>query len=431
MTENMMLFLHYRICNVFFLAFVLLFLRLRYGKIKTALISVGCWLMTGVTEYAIFFGDISDAAILCLNVIGICTVQGATMLMSRYRDMRAVFTGFSAGSYVLPGSVLYTGLVSMVGTSPWLLIPPILVNLAIMAATVAVTREAYLREMESNYMNWKRLCIYPACFYLIIYALINASPQIYDNLQFWVGVFFLLILKEATYALIFNMFFRQGYESELQQNIRVLETYAAGLKREAELLKKSEEKLRILRHDRRHIVNMIRSLLDEGKTEEIRLLLDQTENQGKPAAVASYCGNTVINTILADGKSRAEKAKVAFECRADVPEKLKAINEFELATVIMNLIENAVCAASEVSVPEERKVCVQIHPVKNQLFLEIANGFEGICQISETTGLPISKKGEGHGIGLQSVKAYADKWKAFFRYSVEDGRFCVRLLTNM
>ena len=73
----------------------------------------------------------------------------------------------------------------------------------------------------------------------------------------------------------------------------------------------------------------------------------------------------------------------------------------------------------------------RIFAVKEQLVLEIQNTFDGKCKFSHITGLPLSRKGEDHGYGLRSVKAYAGKNHAIFQYSVENGMFCVRLLAKM
>ncbi len=80
----------------------------------------------------------------------------------------------------------------------------------------------------------------------------------------------------------------------------------------------------------------------------------------------------------------------------------------------------------------KRKVWLRIKPVKSQILLEVSNTFEGeTCKISKITGLPISERGAGHGFGMKSVRAYVNKYHGIFQYSVENQKFCVRLLTEI
>ena len=125
----------------------------------------------------------------------------------------------------------------------------------------------------------------------------------------------------------------------------------------------------------------------------------------------------------------AQRENVRYKCQADVPKELENTNEFVLAVVLSNLVENAINAASKAE--GERWVSVQLLPVKGQLRLEVRNTYAGEIVVSPQTGLPQTTKGEGHGFGLQSVQALCERYKAVFHYATEDGHvFRVTLLTD-
>lgn len=431
MIDLPMMFAEYRLSMVFLLAFQLLFLPLRYKKGVSLMICTASFGISGIMEYFIFFVDISMGCELSLTVLEIIVVQATAFMLCRYRDARALFTGISSAAYVLPGNVFFMGLTAVWGGACWILFAAGLFHLMLLFIIIVFMRRHYLGEMESYSGSWSLLCLIPALFYAVTYTLTCWPNSIYKTKEIWLGIFLILLLMEATYVLMIKLISRQRIENDLERSNEFLETYALGLRREAEVLRSSEEKMQLLRHDSRHVYRIIRVYLEEGKTEQIKDLLDQMDTELQSFSKKRFCENITVNGILSGSDAKARKEKVEFICQADVPKKLESINEFELATVISNLLDNAIYAAKQVEEQGERKVVMRIFPVKGQLVLEITNTFVKPCEFSSVTGLPLSTKGKGHGYGMRSVQAFANKHRAIFRYSVEDGRFCVRLLTNL
>ncbi len=142
-----------------------------------------------------------------------------------------------------------------------------------------------------------------------------------------------------------------------------------------------------------------------------------------------YCANLPVNSILTYAASRAKRMQIRFEVNVEMPGKLN-INELDFATALSNLTENALNAAAETEDKELRFVTVTAKGVKSQLILEIRNGFGVMPEISKETGLPVSGKGQAHGLGLVSVLNFARNNDVVFDYSVEGDVFCVRLLVK-
>ena len=104
-----------------------------------------------------------------------------------------------------------------------------------------------------------------------------------------------------------------------------------------------------------------------------------------------YCDNVTLNGVLSGCAAIAQRESVKYTCQADAPAQLCQTNEFALAAVLSNLVENAINAASKAE--GEHWVSVHILPVKGQLRLEVRNTYAGEITISPQTGLPQTTPG--------------------------------------
>ena len=62
--------------------------------------------------------------------------------------------------------------------------------------------------------------------------------------------------------------------------------------------------------------------------------------------------------------------------------------------------------------------------IKNQIyFIDVKNSFDGVLDIDEDTGLPLSTKArsEGHGYGMRNVKKVAEKYYGAVEIKPENG----------
>lgn len=430
----MMMFLEYRVSMVFMLIYMLAFLSLKYSVIKTTLIAAGSFLLTDIIEATTMLGDFPTELNMFLLIIEIIIVQLTAVWLSSYRDMRSVFTGITASTYVLPGNILYMGVAALYKTDPpfWLLLLPIGVHMIILLVTVHLLRDKYLEEMEKSSRLWNELWIVPAFFYAITYMLTMWSDSFFKKWQNWAAIFLILILMDVIFIFIIRMISALHDEEEIKNGRELLEIYASGLEGQTEELKKMEEQFRILRHDNKYRYQMIRNCLNEGKLDQIQKLLDQTDEEFQAVTRRKFCKDVVVDGAVGVYYERAKEYQIEFKADIQMPVKTEKLNEFEFATVVMNLLDNAVRSAARVENQKERQVLIKIKPVKSQILLEVSNTFvENSYKISKVTGLPLSDRGTEHGFGMKSIKAYAEKHHGLFQYSVENGKFCVRLITEV
>jgi signal transduction histidine kinase len=423
------MFLQYRISMLFLLAFLLAFLPLKHSKILSLCIAAVCFAVTGAGDYLRFFAHTVPTVLD--TVLQAAVVQLTAYALCRYRDLRVLFLGITSAVYVLYGNIVCSLILIATGSAVWGLAAQTAVHFVLLLFLVRGIRDRALRALITRGQYWGRMCFVPLLLYLATYALSVWPCNIYEVPQCGAAGLFLMCLTLVTYVLIVTVFAQQQSDSELRHNNELLETYASGLRSEADQLRASEEKIAILRHDTRHRVELIEAYLDAGQTDKIRELLHSINDALRSGKAQFYCKNVAINGIVSQCVCQAGTLGVRLEMRLDCPEKLGKIGEFELATVVSNLLENALHAASELPSEADRTVHIQCFPVKAQLLLEVSNPYAGTRAISRETGLPVSRRGVGHGYGLRSVRTFAEKNHAVFTYSTENQIFCVRLLAEM
>jgi hypothetical protein len=429
---NLYYFIFKRISLFFLLIHVSLFTRLRYGKGRTAAILGGCFALESLVDYALIYWVTSPSAGLLALLAEIVIVQAGALLASEYRDMRAIFTSVSAAVYVLPGDFLCQLLPADMDHRVLLgLVIQISVHTLLLLGMVRVSRKAWLSELQFKDTNWFLLSVIPVMCYLIMYSLcepdtVAMTPREGNALS----VFLLLILAGTSNLVMMILLSWKTRSMEKDRDTAMLRVCVEGMQKSMRLLQEKNEELLRIRHDRKHYNQMVLSLIDEGKYPEAREAVSRQAHS--PAAVRPqlFCENAAANAVLSVYAQRAEDARVQFDCKADIP-ATGHIDEYELAVVLANLLDNALRAAGAVPEADERTIRINIRPVKGMLVLQIKNTYRGEIRVSPESGLPESSRGEGHGLGLQSVKTFAEKYDGSYSYSTDSNLFVLQIMVKI
>ena len=424
--SQVMMFWQYRISLFFLLCFLLLFLPLREKKSIVGLCLLGCFGMTSVMDYLFFIAGNYENPVFH-TLIEIAVIQAVPFVISRHRDFRAMFVGFTAAVYVLAGNIVCTVLYLAKADFAVNLICQCAVHSLLLGVLVWRIREGFLESQENPGLQWGRLCVIPGLFYTAVYATAMWPANIYRQPENLLGVGSIMALMVVSYIMIIQIFTRMKREGERERSISYLENYANRLKHEADLIQEKEQEAAVVRHDLRHYSILIDSYLGEGREEEIRQLLKELNERVGGTRSVRYCENLAVNGIVAHCARQAKERTVRFHAKLEIPQKMQ-VNEFEFATVVSNLLENALNAAAKTEEETLRFVEISARCVKDKLILCITNGCHKAPEISKSTGLPISEGGGRHGYGMQSVLAFVRKNEAVFDFHVEDHIFSVKIL---
>lgn len=421
------IYIQCRISHFFMFLFLLFFLRLRYGYIKSIIISVISFLLCAALDLIALFFAMDGIIYQLITIPQIILLQGAAFLLDEYRDFRTLFTGFTASSYVMSGNT--AGLIAYVATKKYSAI-----YLTVFAAQAfallllyVCLRKNYREAQKARLTGWFHLCLVPGLFYCTFIALTSYPSSLTDVPSNIVAAVLMMFTMSFSYLVIFWFMAQQRRNNELLRNSDLLETGKKQIMHEVQLIHEEERKASMLRHDMRHYMQTMAGYLKSGEYErleqsfhEITALIDDVKR-------VKYCSNIAVNGIVAYYGETAQQKNISFSASLDLPEKLP-VSELEYGAVISNLLDNAINAAAAMEKEEDRQVKIYARRPKGQIILEISNTFCSQCRFCEETGLPLSENGEGHGFGMRSVTAFAQKYEAIFDYTIEGNLFCVRLL---
>lgn len=406
--SQVILFWQHRISLFFLFCFLVVFLPLRKKTRWTVLCLAGCYGVTGVMECVFFLYGQYELPVF-LTLAEIVLIQAVPFAIGRYRDFRAMFVGFTGAVYVLAGNIACTVLCLAGASFAVNLFCQCAIHSLILGVLVWRIRDGFLESLRNEGLRWGPLCLIPALFYTAVYATAMWPANLYRNPENLLGVCSVMVLMVVSYIMIVQLFTEIKREGERKRSIEYLENYAERLKCEADL---------------------IHSYLDEGREKEIRQLLKELNEQISETTPVRYCENLAVNGIVTHCARRAKEKRVRFEVNLELPQKIQ-VNEFEFATVVSNLLENAVDAAAKTEDESQRFVTVSAHGVKGKLILCITNGCGEAPEISKSTGLPLSREGGQHGYGMQSVMAFVRKHEVLFDFQAKEQVFSVKMLLQV
>ena len=149
--------------------------------------------------------------------------------------------------------------------------------------------------------------------------------------------------------------------------------------------------------------------------------------RANPTFLHVNSGNRLVDDIVNLELSRATAAGVDVDSRIAVPPELP-VEEIDLASVIMNLMDNAIEACADV--PAGRK-CVQLALIADQgsLIVNVSNPAVAAPTVVEDGRLRTTKTdADLHGYGTGIVCKIAEKYDGVADFSYTDGVFTAKVM---
>ena len=415
------------ILSVFSSAFAMIFasaiLKRRYPVSVTACICTVTVCLCAALGYLRL--NIHGDLMMAIQMLGtLVVIQSAIFLIEKHRSYRSLFIGLSLGNVVSVTDTVSHYVDHITGNT----------MLAIVQAIVAdsllfVTLYFYIKKTRpwSHNMNsriWLAFCMFPVAIYILslVFHMSRKSMK-FDHrfIPFSIGIAILGILS---YFLIIKYLGEIRMREDLQRQQVMHNTFELYLNSRTKELKVIEERMRKLKHDSRHMRSLLLECVEEGRYEEVKELLRADDNLGL-IYTKKYCENTLVSTVI-NSVMRVYQDEISLSVKADLPEQL-SVDNIALAMVIYNLLENACDAASKIA-EKEKWVSLIIATTGGSLLVEVKNPYRGVIQLDDMTELPKSEKGEGHGLGLLSVRDFVDLCRGEMDIGLENQEFSVRFL---
>lgn len=191
----------------------------------------------------------------------------------------------------------------------------------------------------------------------------------------------------------------------------------------ADALYRTLMETRAVRHEIRSRTEALRALCEEGDLERIRVYVEQFCEQSQ-IAPSLYTANTLVNALVAPRFQAAQDAGIQVNAVIQVPESL-AIADLDLSTVLSNLLDNAVVAASAVPEDQPRELTFRMELERGRLHIFCRNSYTGEIRM-KADHLPASQSGEWHGYGMRLARQAIQKYGGYLDVQYDGRLFTVR-----
>ena len=198
-----------------------------------------------------------------------------------------------------------------------------------------------------------------------------------------------------------------------------------------EMSVENNKRLRAIRHDISNHIQTAYSLFSNGETQRGIELINELRARYALVEQMVYCNNPVVNIILSNKKNESEEKNI--ETHIKVKEDLDniSISDFDLSTVICNLLDNAIrgCICSEQSHP---RLIVEILQKNQYLVVRVLNSCKIGMNIESTDSIETTKSNSTtHGLGMPIIAGIAKKYRGDFVVSAQNGIFTATVVMSL
>jgi len=254
------------------------------------------------------------------------------------------------------------------------------------------------------------------------------THKLINSYGFFNNLLFLIIII-LSYIIIFIAIWSVNRNMELSYKFKMVDTQIELQKQNYRNLNKSLENFYSTKHDIRHHIIVIKSMMDaENYIAATEYLEKFTETQVYEN-VDMICRNFTIDSILKYYMSIAKNKNIELKVNLNIPENIN-IDNLDLSIVIGNCVENAIEACNKINDKCKKYINIKAEIKGFNLIFIIKNSFNGQIMKEENI-IKTSKRGQGHGVGLCNVRKISEKYNGFLHIKYTDSEFEVYIILNL
>ncbi len=192
-----------------------------------------------------------------------------------------------------------------------------------------------------------------------------------------------------------------------------------------ELMNKSIKVRSAEKHDFKNHLSVIAALVQKNEQKEAASYIDKIMDVYRSVKEAYNSGNLVIDSILNYKTQEAEQYEIGLNVDLCIPEGLQ-VNTFDMTTILGNIIDNAIIATKKLE--KDKFINLKIRYDKGRLLIKIDNPFNGEIKYENNNLVTLHPDKEGHGIGLNNVRAVLEKYDGTLEIDHRNNIFSASLI---
>ena len=185
-----------------------------------------------------------------------------------------------------------------------------------------------------------------------------------------------------------------------------------------------ENELRVLRHDLKHVLTTVASLISQNKINEAMQIINEQVETVENNRITKYCKDPVINSVICNYKELCLENKINLKIKIHNIDGALYIKGSDIGILLSNLFDNAINATKKLK--NNRRIEVKFVNTDGRLVLQLKNNYDGEIEFDKND-MPTSFK-EGHGIGTVSIASFVKKYNLNLDYEINNNVFIVSIL---
>lgn len=224
-----------------------------------------------------------------------------------------------------------------------------------------------------------------------------------------------LLWQDLTVGYRLSLTFREE-KRQMERQLEMQQNHFRQLTRQV-------EESRQMRHDFRQHLLTIRGMAPENPSlQEYVNSLSSVQEAARPER---YCGSLAVDALLYQYVSMAREKDVEITVQTQSPGKVVIPDEVAFCTILGNLLENALEACLRQK-DGDRFIHLFMRWQEPNIHILQENSFDGIISPSQNGYL--SRKHEGEGIGILSIRRLTAQMNGFVDFSQDEKVFLANLI---
>ena len=262
---------------------------------------------------------------------------------------------------------------------------------------------------------------FPFVYYIFDYISTKFSTLLYSGNK--VIVEFMSFAFCIAYLIFLLIYFKEYTQmQEAKQYSNLMELQLLSIENEIENVKATKYTLSILKHDTRHHLNILLTLLQNNNTDKAIDYISKLNKVYDDTTFITYSKNEMLNSILSIYQMRFAEKEFDLNCNISCENNI--FSEIAFCAILSNALENALHTLETITI-EKKWATLTISNNENHLLLKLENPIEEIPTFID--GIPVSNK-NGHGIGTKSIVYYVEKLNGQWHFSILNNCFILRII---
>lgn len=213
---------------------------------------------------------------------------------------------------------------------------------------------------------------------------------------------------------------------QLQEQCRAQQEYLDIEKNYFENILKQDENIRRFRHDMISHCLVLTDFCERGENQKIKQYIEQMLNETISKDNDIKTGNSTMDAVLRQYKTVCNKENINLCIEGKVSNEIK-IKDFDLCTIISNILKNAVECCVQFEDERKKKINFQVKEFDGNINITVKNPIEHEVYIKENQ--PISRKQDKYnsGLGSGNIKIAIEKYRGEIKYQNKSGWFVVEV----